>query len=596
MAPRVELLFTGTDEGATATAIGAKEAIESLGQAAEDAGRSISTGMGATLIDFRAMDHEIQRVTADYEAGLISQREWTDALAAQRAEAIALRQATGDLSGKELRAFTGVLDRTANTSSQATFKIDGLRQGMRGLAQQATGVRGPIGMVIGQLLQMAGGAGVVVGAAAAIGILALAYRALASEAQKAEKAQQEAIDRLLKLREASRTAAIKNAEDIAQAQERLATVTQDLATAEAELAAARRGDSGRDALTLEAEILKLRDKERELLRAINAPEIVEQARARVEHEKAYKDAVQDTQNRLAILVIQLASVGLSQDELTDALRRNELARRGLTDAEVSGLIVKDTELRALEHELATRLAILKLIETTAARMQEIGDAPLRNLRAPRERPTFAGPDTVDTTQLSASELLAHQMTDSFGLSIDMVDDLGKSLDDLANGSLAALGSAFESVFEAIISGGRVSGQEMVAGLLGAISKAAIHESAFYFARGVAALAGAIFPVPNPQNAVSASQYFTAAALMGAIGVGTGLAAGAAGGGGGGSNISPERVRENTRSLQDAEGGETRVILRGSAAVLARDPGFVESVADAFGQATGSRRIVIEIED
>lgn len=599
MAPRVELLFTGSDDGATAAAIGAKEAVESLGQAAEDAGRSVTTGMSATLLEFRAMDDAINRVSADYEAGLLSQQEWTQALAAQRTEAIALRQATGDLSGKELRAFTSVLDKTAKTSSEATFKIDLMRGGMRQLAQQATGAQGPIGLIISSLLQMAGGSGLVVGAAAVVGVLAMAYKALAREAIAAEKAQDDAIKRLIQLREASRTDEIKRAEDVALAREKLGQVTTDITAAEARLLEQRgRGSEAAAgaALDTEAQLTELRAEQLRLLQAINAPEIARQARENAEHEKAYKEALEETGTRLALIAIRVAHAGLSQEELTEALRRNELARRDLTDAEIAGLIVTEREIAALEQQLAQRLAIVELMRTTAAQMRELGDAPLRSLTAPRSLLPQQGRDTVDIDPLSASEELSHRMVDSFGLSIDMVDELGKSMDNLASGSLAALGSAFESVFEAIISGGRISGQEMVAGLLGAISKAAVQEGAFYFARGVAALAGAVFPVPNPQNAVSASQYFTAAALMGAIGVGTGLAAGAVGGGGGGSNLSPERFRENTRSLQDAEGGEVRVIVRGSAAVLARDPEFVQSVGEAFAEAAGTRQVIIELDD
>jgi hypothetical protein len=178
----------------------------------------------------------------------------------------------------------------------------------------------------------------------------------------------------------------------------------------------------------------------------------------------------------------------------------------------------------------------------------------------------------------------------------MIEDLKGSIDDLANTSVAALGDAFEHVFTAIVEGGRISGAELVAGLLSALSKAALHESGFYFARGLAALAGATFPIGNPKNAVAASQYFQAAAIMAAIGVGAGLAAGGIGGGsGGGGGLSPDRIRDDSRTSQESR-GEFRVVLKGSARVLAADPEFVASVADAFGQATDSRQIIVELED
>jgi hypothetical protein len=139
---------------------------------------------------------------------------------------------------------------------------------------------------------------------------------------------------------------------------------------------------------------------------------------------------------------------------------------------------------------------------------------------------------VDVAPLSAAETFASQLVDSFDLSIGMVDTLGASLDNLADGSLAGLEQAFDHVFEAIVSGGKVSGDQLAAGMLAAISKAARAESAFYFARGVAALAASIFPFPRPDNAISAGQYFTAAALMGGVGLLTGIGARAIGGGGG----------------------------------------------------------------
>ena len=48
MAPRVELIFAGSDQGATATAVNVEEAIQGIGASAAEANRSITTGMSAT--------------------------------------------------------------------------------------------------------------------------------------------------------------------------------------------------------------------------------------------------------------------------------------------------------------------------------------------------------------------------------------------------------------------------------------------------------------------------------------------------------------------------------------------------------------------
>lgn len=597
MPPRVELLFTGSDEGAEATALGVEEAVRQLGEGAEEANKKITTGLGAIVLEFKALDQSVRQQRADFDAGLLSVEQYEQGLEAARAEALALRQTTGTLSDRELRGFTGVLDKTAKTSSDATFKMGLFRNSVRGMAQQAAGVRGPVGGFISQLLQITGGAGLAVGAAASIGILALAFKALRAEAEKAEKAQKDAIDRLLKLRESARTDEAKQAEDVARAKEKLAGITNRITTAERELAAVRRqaGDEYIDVSSLEAEIAKLREDQLETLKAINAPEIARQARERTEHEKLYAEAVRESEQRLSVLAVRLAHVGLSHEELTEALRRHDLAQQGLTASEIAGLVVNDREAIARQQEIDQRTAILALMRETTVLMQQIA-API-GFTAPKTKVTPDGRTTVDTEELSGSEDFAHRLVESLDLSITMVEDLARSMDALAEGSLQALGSAFESVFGAIAEGGKVSGAAMIAGLLGAISKAALHEAGFYFARGVAALAGAVFPVPNPAAKVSAAQYFKASALMAAVGVGTGLAAGGVGGGGGGEsgNLGPDRFRENGRRVQEAQ-GELRVILRGSAAVLAGDPDFIASVGEAFAQAAGTQQVIIELAD
>ncbi len=622
MAPRVELIFAGADEGATATAISAKEAVDGLAASAAQADETISKWTGTAAVEFQRLDSVTQQLSADYAAGLVTQQEWTDGLEAARAQAIALRQATGDLSNKELRGFTGVLSKTADASSGASFHMNGLRNATRALAQQAAGVQGPVGGFIQQLLMMGGGSELVIGVAATVGILALAIKALASEAMKADQAQRDAIKSLLQLREASRSDEAKQADLVAAAREKLTTINRDLAAAEEDLAAIRRGDSGHDELTVEEEVNRLIEERQHTMEAISAPQHAQAARERTAHEKAYKDAVDEANQSLAVTAIRLAAAGdyygknvWTQNQLNEALLRQQLAHKGLTAAEIDHLVQLEREATKNKQEIADLQAIARLmLEITGLRLnlrasdlqtaEEGGRQDpglrrgiVRDVARPATPPAkSAGPGTVDTEQLGQSEELALRMADSFGLSIDMVDDLKHSIDDLANTSVAALGDAFEHVFAAIIEGGRVSGAEMMAGLLGAISKAAIHESAFYFARGLAALAGATFPVPNPKNAVSAGQYFQAAGIMAAIGVGTGLAAGAVGGGGGGSsNLGSDRVREDRRTVSALKGSGT-IVIKGK--WRPGDPEFVQDVADAVQEMIDKRVTDIEfvVED
>lgn len=597
MAPRVELIFAGSDEGATTTAVGVEEAVKAIGAGAEEANRTITTGMSATLVAFRSLDQQVQQLTTDYRAGIITQKQWEAGLAAARKETVALRVAAGSLSEKELRAMSGVITKTGDVSTGASFKVEMLRNSTRALAQQAAGVQGPVGGFLSQLLMMAGGSGLVVGVAAVIGVLALAYRALAAEAMKAEKAQQDAIDRLLKLRDASRSDEVKQAEDLAQARERLTRIDRELVQLEVALIRARASGSSRDELQIQEAILERMEQRQEAQNALSSPAHIKTNRERIENEKAYEGALKASGHQLTILSIRLAHVGADREAERLALKAVELAQQGLNREQIAGLVISEQQAIQLEREIVEQTALVNLLRERAqlSRQLQGADRALRLPGAPKDRPAQPGRDTVDTEPLSQAEEFALRMTDSFGLSIDMVEDLKNSVDDLAEGSVGALGDAFEHVFEAIIEGGRVSGAEMVAGLLGAISKAAIHESAFYLARGFAALAGATFPVGNPKNAVAAGQYFKAAAIMGAVGVGAGIAANAAGGGGGDGGLSPDRIRDTGRTAQESR-GELRLVLRGSAGVLAKDPEFVRSVGEAFAQAAGSQQVIIELGD
>lgn len=90
----------------------------------------------------------------------------------------------------------GLSKATAETTKFSTRAAPGMRtitNSMRALAFQAAGIPGPIGRITGALLMMSAGGTVTIGVVAGIGIIALAWRKLTSEAREAAKAQAEAL-------------------------------------------------------------------------------------------------------------------------------------------------------------------------------------------------------------------------------------------------------------------------------------------------------------------------------------------------------------------------------------------------------------------
>lgn len=87
----------------------------------------------------------------------------------------------------------GTMGQRAQTSSRGLTVIRGA---MVGLAAQATGAAGPVGRLAQGLLLLGGGSTAVLGAAAGIGALALAYNELTKETREAKKAQEDMIESL----------------------------------------------------------------------------------------------------------------------------------------------------------------------------------------------------------------------------------------------------------------------------------------------------------------------------------------------------------------------------------------------------------------
>lgn len=100
-----------------------------------------------------------------------------------------------------------------------------MERGLQTLAAEAIGVSGPIGKIAEGLLKFGGGSGLVLGAAAGIGVIALAYNALTKESREAAEAQ-------VKLREELvRTAAVRAEAKVPETQK----IGRDVSSARDEL-------------------------------------------------------------------------------------------------------------------------------------------------------------------------------------------------------------------------------------------------------------------------------------------------------------------------------------------------------------------------
>src|SRR5262245_35519806 len=91
------------------------------------------------------------------------------------------------------RGGTGGLSGAAMHSNRA---LNTLKGGMVSLAAQATGTSGPIAKLASGLLMFGGGSTLILGVAAGIGAISLAYRALTNDTRESEAAQKDLIKAL----------------------------------------------------------------------------------------------------------------------------------------------------------------------------------------------------------------------------------------------------------------------------------------------------------------------------------------------------------------------------------------------------------------
>lgn len=90
----------------------------------------------------------------------------------------------------------GAVTQLSTTSAQSSRAMNVLKNGLVGLATQATGTQGPVGKLAQGLLLLGGGSTTVLAVAAGIGAISLAYRALTRETREAEAAQSAMLTKL----------------------------------------------------------------------------------------------------------------------------------------------------------------------------------------------------------------------------------------------------------------------------------------------------------------------------------------------------------------------------------------------------------------
>lgn len=90
----------------------------------------------------------------------------------------------------------GSLDNLSVMSGRSHRALNVLKSGMVGLATQATGTAGPVGKLAQGLLMFGGGSTLILGVAAGVGVLALAYKSLTQDTKDAEEAQKDLVKAL----------------------------------------------------------------------------------------------------------------------------------------------------------------------------------------------------------------------------------------------------------------------------------------------------------------------------------------------------------------------------------------------------------------
>ncbi len=523
---------------------------------------------------------DLNTATADFKAGIASAEDYEVALAQARKEAVALRRQTGTLTGQELKHFTEILDQTAVKQQVATRSSRGLTTALVSLAAQATGASGALGGVARVALLMGTG-GVVAGAIAAgvAGATAL-YNLWTREARENKKAQEE----LFAAIEEGARAIIP--EEVRREQQRQALVrvgnelTQRRTELEARLQAVRQGGAPTldTEIALESKLEELHQREIDLL--------VKRAQLR---RIAADESTKAFERQRDELALEHQLLGKSEE----AQFRLRLETQKLTEAQVDELVA----LRAKNDERAREIQLADMAATRAsttaigeARGRARGLAPLQLRGARPEDAATAPPAPVpEGPARGFFEAFSAETFEGISQANDELEHFGETV-----GSVIAQGldlqDAFLAAFLAVEEGSASVGKAFGEAIQRGVAQAAAAKGAFFLNEAIAALGTGL--LGNPAGFAAAAKYTAAAAGMFVLAK---VAAGGVSIGGSAGSASGGAVGRDARSAE-RERGETRIVLKGSARVLARDPEFVASVAEAFRDALGTRQIIIDTDD
>jgi hypothetical protein len=174
-----------------------------------DANRALGDALSRNVsikapAEIERIAQDIKRATADFRAGVLPVNDYAAALAHARAEAVALRGAGFEPTGKSLTQFNQILGATAAAGPRLGTSVNHIRSGLAQLAVTAVDSSSAMGQVAQGLLLFAGGSGLVIGVAAGIAIAAKAFQEFTKEQELARKKTQELSDELKRLREANR--------------------------------------------------------------------------------------------------------------------------------------------------------------------------------------------------------------------------------------------------------------------------------------------------------------------------------------------------------------------------------------------------------
>jgi hypothetical protein len=533
-----------------------------------------AAGQTADVV-FQRIQDDVRTATADFKAGIISVEDYQVALQQARKEAIAQRKGT-QLGGKELAQFSGIMDNTATRTQGAARSSRALTTGLVSLTAQATGASGALGGVARVALAMGTG-GLVAGAlAAGVAAATALYEHWTAAAKETKKAHD---DLYASIEEAAKNLIPR---EIQIEQQRA-----DLAREGIELT--RRRLTMETALNFERKqfiqdrvAIASLEAELERLQQVAVDRLVKVAQLRRiggnESTKAFEKHRDE-------LTLEHQLLGRSEE----AQYRLRLAAEKLTAAQIEQLI----HLRQLNDERARAIQLAEMAELgvetgaiVAARGRARAASPpqLRGARPEGATPATAAPAPDGTPSIregwaQADEELAH-----FG---DTLKEVIKSGTDFE--------AAFTSAFEALEAGQNVAASFGKA-IADGVALAAAKKGAFYMAQAIADLGDAF--LGHPGALAAAAKHAAAGALFygiaGAVrGAAHAVGAVAHGGGPGSAGGASEREASRRAAQNANDRGELRVVLKGSAAVLARDPEFVQSVADAFRDADRSSRIVVE---